>query len=150
MFKRLSKVLLGAMCGIAIIMSCPKNINAASIDAAMAMQAASLTPEQIQQLWLSQQALLLNNQQAILDQYAKAFTDQYAKGLFVQQAFSKQQLEAIQQYYLLNAVQIQQAAQLQALLNANVNTGAYTGLPEFQQAQQEALKAFLAYEGLKK
>lgn len=106
---------------------------------------------QAQQALLYEQQLkaIQEYQQAILLQYQQALADQYAKALLVQQAFAKQQQDAVQQAYLLNAIQAQQKAQYQSMINA---TGAeYSDhlMSEYLKYQDKAKTSFLGYEGLK-
>lgn len=147
MFKKLSKVVIGIVLSVTVLTTSPLAINADTpvttdpVAIALADQQALLAQYQ--------QALLLQYQQALLAQYQQALADQYAKALLVQQAFAKQQQAAVQQAYLLNAIQAQQKAQYQSMINATGAEYSDQLMAEFLKNQANAKKAFLGYEGLK-
>lgn len=148
-FKRtICKFVITALSTVAILTVNPKNVMAdANTDAILAQQALILQQQAIIQA--QQAAFLQAYQQALLAQYQKAFMDQYAAALFVQQGLATQQLNAIQQSYMLNAVQAQQAAQYKSMIQTLGLEHQDHLMEEFTKYQNQAIAAFKGYEGIK-
>lgn len=142
------KFLIGAATIFTVSVSNPDTVKAdAATDLLIAQQAQIIQ----QQAELQQQsmAILQMYQAAMIAQYQKAFIDQYNAALLVQQGFAVQQSNALSQSYLLNAIQAQQAAQYEAMINAlGLEYKDYL-MKDFLRNQQAALTAFKGYYGLK-
>lgn len=141
MIKKFSKIVACGVFAAVLICVSPNSVKADPVADALAAQQAALYQQQLQMMQAYQEALLAQYQQALMDQYQQA--------LLAQQALAKQQMNAIQQAYLLNAIQAQQKAQYESMLNA-------TGLEYKDQLMQEYIKnqnnaktAFKGYEGIK-
>lgn len=141
-FKKVIKVMTALALAAAVCLAPAKTVKAdAATDALIAQQ----------QLMIEQQLQLIQAYQAaLIAQYQQQLADQYSKALLVMNEAQANQLRAIQQSYMLNAVQAQQKAMYQCMLES---TGVeYQGrlLNAFKVYQQQALDAFKGYEGLKK
>jgi len=106
-------------------------------------------------LYAQQLALLEQYQSALAAQYQAALAAQYQAALTVQAGMQKVQAgmqkvqaNAVNQVYLLNAVQAMQLAQYQAMIqNQSLEHQDYL-LKEFKESQVQAMQAFLGYNGL--
>lgn len=99
-------------------------------------------------LYAQQLALLEQYQSALVAQYQAALNAQYQAALTVQAGMQKIQADAVNQAYLLNAVQAMQLAQYQAMIqNQGLEHQDYL-LEEFKESQVQAMQAFLGYNGL--
>ena len=138
--KTLRILACGALSAL-IVCASPKSVKADAVTDALAAQQAALYQQQLQMMQAYQEALLAQYQQAMMDQYQQA--------LFVQQALAKQQMNAIQQAYLLNAIQAQQKAQYESMLNVTGLEYKDQLMQEFIKNQKNANATFKGYEGIK-
>ena len=140
-FKKTIKLLACGVLAATVVCASPKSVKAdAEADALVAQQAA---------LYQQQLQMMQAYQEALLAQYLQALMDHYQQALFVQQALAKQQMNAIQQAYLLNAIQAQQKAQYESMLNATGLEYKDQLMQEFIKNQKNANAAFKGYEGIK-
>ncbi|MDO4965107.1 MAG: hypothetical protein Q4E51_00225 [Lachnospiraceae bacterium] len=141
MINKIKKIASIIAIAAVVIIASSKTVKADELTDALLAQQAVLYQQQLE--------MLQNYQAAVLAQYQQAIKDQYEKAVLVQQAFAKQQQAAVQQAYLLNAIQAQQNAQYQSMITASGLD--YQGhlLAEYKKYQEQAKTAFLGYEGLK-
>ena len=139
--KKGVKVIAALLASAVIITASPAVVKADAVSDAIAAQQAALYQQQLQAVQAYQAALL--------GQYQQAMADQYAKALIVFNQEQVHQQNAIKQPYMLNAIQAQQKAQYQSLIQ-NTATD-YQGhlLDVYTAYQQQAMAAFKAYEGIK-
>ena len=140
-FNKLTKIAFTALFASAIIFAPAKNVKADAVTDALVAQQNLLYQQQLAQIQAYQAAL-----QA---QYQQAMADQYAKALLVFQEAQANQLRALQQSYMLNAVQAQQKAQIQHMIESNGYEYQQRLLNQYTICQQQALDTFKGYEGLK-
>jgi len=133
---KLSKAILGVVVAAGVTFC-----SGVSAKADTAADAANL-------LYAQQLALLEQYQSALAAQYQAALAAQYQAALTVQAGMQKVQANAVNQVYLLNAVQAMQLAQYQAMIqNQSLEHQDYL-LKEFKESQVQAMQAFLGYNGL--
>lgn len=77
-----------------------------------------------------------------------AFYEQYQAALMVQASMQQTQANAVNQAYLLNAVQAMQNAQYQAMIQKQGLEYQDYLMKEFNESQKQAMQAFLGYNGL--
>ena len=139
--KKTVKILLATMFAAILLVVSPKSVKADAVTDAIAAQQAALYEQQVKAMQQYQALLIAQYQQAMADQYAKAL-------LVFQQAQINQQ-NAIQQAYMLNAIQAQQNAQYQSMIT-NSSLDYQNHLMEvYKLYQQQVITAFKGYEGIK-
>lgn len=99
-------------------------------------------------LYTQQVAFLEQYQNALAAQYQAALAAQYQAALTVQTGMQNIQANALNQAYLLNAVQAMQFAQYQAMIQSQGLEHQNYLLEEFKESQVQAMQAFLGYNGL--
>ena len=143
--NKLSKIIVGTMFAVALMLASGKNAKADELTDALLAQQAAIYQQQLAAIQAYQQQVLA--QQAAL--YQQAIADQNAKALLVFQEAQANQLRALQQSYMLNAVQAQQKAQIQHMIESNGYEYQQRLLNQYTICQQQALDTFKGYEGLK-
>ncbi len=98
--------------------------------------------------YVQQQALLQQYQNILLAQYQAGLLAQYQAALTAQAGMQKIQENAVNQAFLLNAVQTMQDAQYQAMVQRQGLEYSDYLLKEYKESQDQAMKAFLGYNGL--
>ncbi|MFT3982634.1 MAG: hypothetical protein QM697_01895 [Lachnospiraceae bacterium] len=137
--RQLARKLLRVMLGVAV---------AAGVTLCSGVTAKADTTSDAVSLYVQQLALLEQYQSALAAQYQAALAAQYQAALTVQAGMQKIQANAVDQAYLLNAVQAMQLAQYQAMIqNQGLEHQDYL-LEEFKESQVQAMQAFLGYNGL--
>ena len=139
--KKTVKLISAAVFAAVIMISIPKTVKADPVADAIAAQQAALYEQQVKALQAYQAALMA--------QYQKAMADQYAKALLVFQQAQVNQQNAIQQAYMLNAIQTQQNAQYQSMIqNSSLDYQQHL-MEVYKVYQLQAMQAFKGYEGIK-
>ncbi|MDO4189024.1 MAG: hypothetical protein Q4D29_08525 [Lachnospiraceae bacterium] len=139
--NRVVKLLVASSLGMVLCMSSSKAVKADELADAIAAQQAIIYQQQLQAIQAYQAALMA--------QYQQAMADQYAKALLVFNEAQAEQQRAIQQAYMLNAIQQKQKAQYTSMVQ---NTGLdYQQhlIDEYNKYQKQAVAAFKGYEGIK-
>ena len=142
---KIKKIILGITFAVALLFVSEKSVKADEISDALAVQQAIIYQQQVAAIQAYQQQLAA--QQAAL--YQQAVADQYAKALLVFNEAQANQLRAIQQAYMLNAIQQQQQAQYTSMLQTTGADYQQHLLDEYNKYQQQAIAAFKGYEGIK-
>lgn len=142
------KLLVGVVAVFTVSIGSSEMVKAdAATDLIMAQQAQII--QQQAELQRQSMAMLQMYQAALLAQYQKAYMDQYNAAVLVQQGFATSQINALSQSYLLNAIQAQQAAQYESMINAlGLEYKDYL-MSDFLKNQKAALTAFKGYYGLR-
>lgn len=99
-------------------------------------------------LYEQQMALLQQYQSILAAQYEAALYAQYQAALMAQAGMQQTQANAVDQAYLLNAIQAMQSAQYQAMIQKQGLEYQDYLMKEFNESQKQAMQAFLGYNGL--
>ena len=99
-------------------------------------------------LYEQQMALLQQYQSILAAQYQAALYAQYQAALTAQANMQQIQANAVDQAYLLNAIQAMQNAQYQAMIQKQGLEYQDYLMKEFNESQKQAMQAFLGYNGL--
>lgn len=139
--KKVGKIIAASLFAAAVALAPAKTVKADAVTDAIAAQQAAIYAQQV--------AAIQAYQQALLAQYQQAVADQYAKSLLVFQEAQANQQRAIQQAYMLNAIQQQQNAQYQSMIQSTGLEYQQHLLDTYQLYQKQAIQAFKGYEGIK-
>lgn len=141
MIKKILKVTAGIVLAAVVLLTPAKAVKADAVTDAILAQQAALYEQQLAAIQAYQVALAAQYQQQVADQYAKAV-------LVFNEAQANQQ-RAIQQAYMLKAIQQQQKAQYECMIKSTGLDYQQHLLEDYTRYQQKGIDAFKGYEGIK-